>query len=245
MQLVILQIILLISLLWTTQHLRPSVIYISMNQPAAKLISINVGTPREFEYKGRTAISAIWKSPLTGRVAAKGVNLDGDDQADREAHGGFDKAIYAYAMEDLQWWEQQIEQNIEHGQFGENLTTQGLDVNNALVGERWQIGSTILEVSEPRIPCWRFGVRMNDKTFPKIFTQALRPGSYLRIIQEGDVGTGDEIKIIEKPQHYLTIKDVFRIFTKDRDEAERLLEVERMSDAWKAWACKQLGKTRN
>ena len=218
------------------------------------MVSINVGTPREFEYKGRTAISAIWKLPVDGRVAAKGINLEGDDQADREAHGGFDKAIYAYAMEDLQWWEKKIEQDIANGQFGENLTTQGIDVNHALLGEHWQIGSTILEVSEPRIPCWRFGVRMNDKTyktsmaslggmndktFPKIFTKALRPGAYLRIIQEGDVGTGDEIKVIQKPKHDLTIKDVFRIFTKDRDEAKRLLEVECISDAWKAWANKQ------
>ncbi|QMU62311.1 MAG: MOSC domain-containing protein [Gammaproteobacteria bacterium] len=215
-----------------------------MNQASAKLLSINVGTPREFEYKGRTAISAIWKVPVTGRVAAKGVNLEGDDQADREAHGGVDKALYAYAIEDLQWWEQQIEQDIEPGQFGENLTTQGIDVNNALVGEHWQIGSTILEVSEPRIPCWRFGVRMKDKTFPKKFTQALRPGTYLRIIQEGDVGTGDEIKVIEKPKHDLTIKDVFRIYTKDRDEAERILEAEHVSDAWKVWANKQLAKAK-
>ena len=157
MLLVLLQIILLIGLLWATQLARPGVRCVVMNQTTAKLVSINVGTPREFEYKGRTAISAIWKSPVDGRVAAKGVNLEGDDQADREAHGGFDKAIYAYAMEDLQWWEQEIDQDIEHGQFGENLTTQGIDVNNALVGERWQIGSTVLEVSEPRIPCWRFG----------------------------------------------------------------------------------------
>ena len=216
-----------------------------MSESAAKLVSINVGTPREFEYKGRTAISAIWKSPVSGRVAAKGVNLEGDDQADREAHGGFDKAIYAYAIEDLQWWVQQIEQDIEHGQFGENFTTQGLDVNGAIVGERWEIGSTILEVSEPRIPCWRFGVRMNDKTFPKKFTQALRPGSYLRIIEEGDVGVGDEIKVVEKPKHDLSIQDVFRIYTKDRDEAERILDAEIVSDAWKRWASKQLEKSKH
>jgi MOSC domain-containing protein YiiM len=216
-----------------------------MNQPTAKLLSINVGIPREFEYKGRTAISAIWKTPVTGRVTAKDINLDGDDQADREAHGGFDKAIYAYAMEDLQWWKQQIEQDIEPGKFGENLTTQGLDVNHALIGEHWQIGSTILEVSEPRIPCWRFGVRMNDKTFPKIFTKALRPGSYLRIIQEGDVETGDEIKVIEKPKHNLTIEDMFRIYTKDREEAERILTVDCMSDAWIAWANKQVDNAKN
>ena len=216
-----------------------------MSKSAAKLVSINVGTPREFEYKGRTAISAIWKSPVSGRVAAKGVNLEGDDQADREAHGGFDKAIYAYALEDLQWWKQQIEQDIEHGQFGENFTTQGLDVNGALVGERWEIGTTILEVSEPRIPCWRFGVRMNDKTFPKKFTQALRPGSYLRIIEEGEVGVGDEIKVVEKPNHNLSIQDVFRIYTKDRDEAEHILEAELVSDAWKRWASKQLEKSKH
>ena len=216
-----------------------------MSESAAKLVSINVGTPREFEYKGRTAISAIWKSPVSGRIAAKGVNLEGDDQADREAHGGFDKAIYTYAMEDLQWWEQQIEQNIEHGQFGENFTTLGVDVNGALVGERWEIGSTILEVSEPRIPCWRFGVRMNDKTFPKKFTQALRPGSYLRIIKEGDVGIGDEIKVVEKPNHNLSIQDVFRIYTKDRHEATRILDTELVSDAWKRWASKQLEKSKH
>ena len=216
-----------------------------MDQYEAKLVSINVGKPKEFEYKGRTAISAIWKSPVTGRVAAKGVNLEGDDQADREAHGGFDKAIYAYAIEDLQWWEQEIEQDIEYGQFGENFTTQGLDVNGAIVGERWEIGSTILEVSEPRIPCWRFGVRMNDKTFPKKFTQALRPGSYLRIIEEGDVGVGDEIKVVEKPKHDLSIQDVFRIYTKDRDEAERILDTELVSDTWKRWASKQLEKSKH
>ncbi len=215
-----------------------------MNQVSAKLLTISIGTPREFEYKGRTAISAIWKSPVQGRISAQGVNLEEDDQADREAHGGFDKAIYAYASEDLQWWEQQIEQKIEHGQFGENFTTQELDVSNALVGERWVVGSTIVEVSEPRIPCWRFGVRMNDNTFPKKFTQALRPGTYLRIIKEGDVGADDEIKVVEKPEHNLSVQDVFRIYTKDRHEAERLLNADKLSEAWKKWAIKQVEKSR-
>ena len=209
----------------------------------AKIISVNVGTPREFEYKGRAAISAIWKSPVNGRVAAKGVNLAGDDQADRQAHGGFDKAIYAYAIEDMKWWEQQIDRTLEHGEFGENLTTQGIEVNDALVGEHWSIGSTVLEVSEPRIPCWRLGVRMNDKTFPKKFTQALRPGPYLRIIEEGDIGVEDEIKVIEKPEHDLTVRDVFRIYTKDRSEVGRLLEVKQISEAWKNWASQELTKT--
>src|SRR5207247_11264384 len=102
--------------------------------------------------------------------------------------------------------------------------------SNALVGERWEIGTTILEVSEPRIPCWRLGVRMNDKMFPRRFTEALRPGPYLRIVVEGDVGAGDEIRVVERPDHDLTIRAVFRIYTSDRAEANRLLAVPRMSE---------------
>ena len=200
------------------------------------VLSVSVGMPREFEYNDRPARSAIWKSPVVGRIAVRGVNLAGDDQADRQAHGGPDKAIYAYAIEDTRWWEQQIARPLAHGEFGENLTTEGIDVNEALVGERWQIGTTVLEVSEPRIPCWRLGVRMNDKTFPRRFTEALRPGTYFRIFVEGDVGAGDEIRVVERPEHGLTVRDVFRIYTRDRHEVERLLKVPQMSEAWKRWA---------
>ncbi len=207
-----------------------------MTIPNAKVLSVNVGTPREFEYKNRNAKSAIWKSPVTGRIAARGVNLDGDDQADRVAHGGYDKAVYAYAIEDIAWWEQQVGQTIHYGVFGENVTTHGISVNEALVGERWEVGTTTLEVSEPRIPCWRLGVRMEDKTFPRQFTQALRPGSYLRIIVEGDIGANDEINVIAKPDHDLSVRDVFRIFTHNREEFARILEVEQMSADWKRWA---------
>ena len=124
--------------------------------PVGTVLSVNVGSVREFDYNGRPAKSAIWKSPVAGRIAARGVNLAGDDQADRQAHGGADKALYAYAVEDARWWEQEIGRALAHGEFGENLTTEGIDVNDAIVGEQWQIGSTVLEVSEPRIPCWRF-----------------------------------------------------------------------------------------
>ena len=148
-----------------------------MATSAGRVLSVNVGTVREFEYGGRPARSAIWKSPAVGRIAVRGVNLAGDDQADPKAHGGPDKVVYAYAVEDARWWQQQIGRSLGCGEFGENLTTEGIEVNDALVGERWQIGTTVLEVSEPRIPCWRLGVRMNDKLFPRRFTEALRPGS--------------------------------------------------------------------
>jgi MOSC domain-containing protein YiiM len=216
-----------------------------MATSAGRVLSVNVGTVREFEYSGRPARSAIWKSPVEGRIPVRGVNLAGDNQADRNAHGGPDKVVYAYAVEDSRWWQQQIGRTLGYGEFGENLTTEGIELNDALVGERWQIGTTVLEVSEPRIPCWRLGVRMNDKMFPHQFTQALRPGSYLRLIVEGTLGAGDEIRVVERPAHGLTIRDVFRIYTRDRDEVQRLLTVPQMSESWRRWAADRLQKSKS
>ena len=209
-----------------------------------KVLSVNVGLPREFEYNSRPARSAIWKSPVAGRVAARGVNLAGDDQADRRAHGGPDKAVYAYAVEDLRWWAQQIGRPLQYGELGENLTTEGIAVNEALVGERWAVGTTVLEVSEPRVSCWRLGVRMNDKLFPRRFTEALRPGAYLRILVEGDVAAGDEIQVLERPAHDLTVRDVLRIYAFDRQEVGRLLAIPGMSESWRGWAEQHLQKTK-
>lgn len=211
--------------------------------PTGTLRSVNVGGVRAFEYNGHPARSAIWKTPVEGRVDVRGVNLEGDDQADRKAHGGPDKAVYAYALEDIRWWEERLGRPLEFGEFGENLTTEGVRVNDALVGERWQIGTTVLEVSEPRVPCWRLGVRMNDKLFPRRFTEALRPGSYLRIVSEGELGKGDEIHVVDKPDHDLSIQDVFRIYSRDRDEVERLLPIPQLSVAWKTWARRWLERT--
>src|SRR5215468_4659256 len=207
-----------------------------MATPVGKVLSVNVGGVREFEYGGRPARSGIWKAPAVGRIAARGVNLAGDDQADRQAHGGPDKAVYAYAVEDARWWEQQVGRPLAFGEFGENLTTEGIEVNDALIGERWEIGTTVVEVSEPRVPCWRLGVRMNDPLFPRRFTAALRPGTYLRIVVEGDVGAGDEIRVTHKPPHDLTIRDFFRIYARDRDELARLVATPGISESWREWA---------
>ncbi|MBV8631858.1 MAG: MOSC domain-containing protein [Silvibacterium sp.] len=203
---------------------------------SGRLLSVNVGAPQEFELQGQLAKSAIWKSPVTGRVAVRGVNLDGDDQADRKVHGGYDKAVYAFANEDICWWQHELGRPLGFGEFGENLTTEGIDVNGAVIGERWQIGTTVLEVSEPRGPCWKLGFRMNDPLFPRRFTDALRPGSYLRIVVEGTIGAGDEIRILSRPDHGLTIRDVSRIYYRDRGEATRLLGNPHLSDSWSRWA---------
>ncbi len=215
-----------------------------MTITSGKVLSVNVGQVRAFEYKGRSAQSAIWKSPVDGRIAARGVNLDGDDQADRKVHGGPEKALYAYAVEDVRWWEQELGRSLEHGEFGENLTTEGIDVNGALVGERWEVGTTVLEVSEPRVPCWRLGVRMDDNKFPRRFTEALRPGTYLRIVTAGDVGAGDEIRVVDRPDHDLTVRDVLRIFSVARDQIERLLAAPQLSESWRTWAEERLAKQR-
>ena len=207
-----------------------------MNENVGKVISINVGLPTEFEYKGRKAKSAIWKNPVNGKVFARGINLEGDDQADREAHGGYDKAVYAYASEDLTWWGNEIGRDLKPGELGENLTLKGIAVNDALIGEQWKVGEVTLEVSEPRIPCWRLGVRMNDKTFPRKFTKALRPGTYLRIIQEGSLEKGNTVEVLERPDHALSVRDVFEIYTQTHANANRILEVSKMSDAWRRWA---------
>src|ERR1700737_58854 len=138
-----------------------------MATSGGKVLSVNVGIVREFEYSGRPAKRAIWKSPAVGRIAARGVNLTGDDQADRKAHGGPDKVVYAYAVEDARWWEQEIGRSLAYGEFGENLTTEGIEVNDALIGERWEIGTTVLEVSEPRTLACGLGVGLNVQFFPR------------------------------------------------------------------------------
>jgi len=206
-----------------------------------RLLSVNVGRPRELELQGKLATSSIWKAPVGGPVRARGVNLEGDDQADREVHGGPDKAVYSYAIEDIRWWEGELGRALELSAFGENLTTSGIDVSGALIGERWKVGTALLEVSEPRAPCWKLGVRMEDAAFPRKFTKAGRPGAYLRIVREGVLAAGDAIHIIDRPGHGVRVKDVFRIYTRERKNARLLLEVPELSEDWKEWARRERG----
>ncbi len=175
-----------------------------------RLLSVNVGGVSEIEHDGKPVSSAIWKTPVAGRVAARGVNLDGDEQADRSAHGGADKAVYAYAVEDRRFWERELGRAIEPGGFGENLSTEGVDVTGAVVGERWEIGTAVFEVSQPRTPCWKLGVRMGEADIIRRFRDRGRPGAYLRIVTEGDVGAGDEIHVTERPEHGVTVGEVAR-----------------------------------
>jgi MOSC domain-containing protein YiiM len=177
----------------------------------ARLVSVNVGRPQPVGLRrGRTVQSAIGKAPVDGRVRVEGVNLAGDDQADRRVHGGPDKAVYAYAREDTDWWERELGRELGPGAFGENLTVAGVDVSGALIGERWRLGTVELEVCQPRFPCFKLGLRFGDPQMLKRFTRAERPGAYLRIVREGEIGAGDAIEVAGRPDHGVTIALVAR-----------------------------------
>ncbi len=202
----------------------------------SSIISVNVGVQKAVEYRGHAVSTGIYKSPVEGRVRAEGVNLVGDDQADRRVHGGIDKAVYAYASEDYQWWSDQLGHSLAPGTFGDNLTTEGIEVGAAVVGQQWRVGDVVLEVSEPRVPCYKLGIRMNDPEFPTLFSAADRPGTYLRIVEEGSLAAGDRIEIGPAPEHGLTVADIARIYHRDHQEASRWLDVPELSDRWRRWA---------
>jgi MOSC domain-containing protein YiiM len=172
------------------------------------ITSVNVGTPRTVTWAGRAVTSAIWKSPVTGRVRVEGVNLAGDDQADRRVHGGTDKAVYAYAAEDYVWWSAALGIDVGPATFGENLTTRGIDLRACVIGQRWTVGSAVLEVAQPREPCFKLGMRMGDAHFVDRFDEAGRSGAYLRIVSAGEIAAGDAIDAGEPPGHGLTIADL-------------------------------------
>lgn len=174
---------------------------------APHLASINIGTPKQIGVrKGRPVMSAIDKRPVPGPHTVEGVNVTGDEQADLRVHGGIDKAVYAYADEDTAWWSAELDRELWPGAFGENLTTRGVDCTNAVIGERWRIGSALLEVCQPRQPCFKLGLHLGDPKMLKRFAQASRPGAYLRILEPGELEAGDTIEIVDVPDHGVTIR---------------------------------------
>lgn len=205
-----------------------------------RVVSLNVGTPRQVEWHGRTVTSAIWKEPVDGRRLLAGVNVDGDDQADRRVHGGPTKSVYAYAWEDYGWWETELDRHLEPGTFGDNLTLEGIDPAAAVVGERWRLGAAVLRVSEPRIPCFKLGMRMGDAGFVDRFAGAARPGTYLAIESPGEVGAGDDIELLHRPDHGLTVGMVERAHHGHPELLGRLVVVEDLSTGWRNWARRQL-----
>ncbi|MFE6050921.1 MOSC domain-containing protein [Kitasatospora sp. NPDC056446] len=206
-----------------------------------KLLSVNIGRPRSNPWKG-LGLTGIDKRPVTGPVAVvapgrKGtgeVGLAGDRVYDVKHHGGPDQAVYAYAREDLDRWEAGLGRPLANGVFGENLTTSGLDVNGALVGERWRVGpDVVLEVSCPRIPCGTFQGWLEREGWIKEFTRAAVPGAYLRVVEPGDIRADDPVEIVYRPDHDVTVALAFRAFTLEPDLLPRLLAADALPEEGK------------
>jgi MOSC domain-containing protein YiiM len=212
---------------------------------SARVISINItSVVHQGEWTGSEGRTGIDKRSVDGPIEFKNNGLVGDRIIDTNVHGGYDQAVYAYAREDAQWWEKEINEEIPAGRFGENLTTEGIDVNAALVGEQWKIGSVILEVSQPRIPCRVFAGFWKRATLIKDFTQAGRPGAYLRIIQEGSAQAGDAIEVIYKPDHEISISDLFSAKSGERSKINEIKVVPQLSTGFKEWA-EKIAATQN
>lgn len=178
--------------------------------------SVNIGQVRELMLRGKPQPTGIFKEPVTGRVMLSNHGVEGDIQADRSAHGGPLKAVYSYSAEDYEWWAGELGIPMPPAIFGENLTLQGVSTTDALVGERWAIGGAVLEVTQPREPCWKLGQKMGDPEFPRRFREAGRAGAYLSIVQEGDVGAGDAVVVVNRPSHPISIGMLAYINRADR-----------------------------
>jgi MOSC domain-containing protein YiiM len=199
---------------------------------AARIVSVNRGREADLVVGGKPGRSAINKRPVTGPVDVFQLGLAGDECADKADHGGVDQALYAYAREDLDWWTEQLGYELPNGRFGENITTAGIDLSAALIGETWQLGSTVVQVTTPRIPCVTFQSWMDEPHWVKRFAAAGRPGAYLRIITAGAVGAGDQLRVLSRPEPAVTIAESMLAYYGDRDIMRRLLDVEGRGYKW-------------
>jgi len=201
-----------------------------------KLLSVNVGLPRDIEWKGRIVHTGIWKNPVRGRCRVGRLNLDGDGQGDMAGHGGEQRAVFVYQIESYRYWQEQLKRtDFVHGQFGENFTIEGLSDDAVCIGDRYQIGGALFEVTQPRVTCYRVGIRMNEPRMPALLTSSGRPGFYFRVLREGEVGAGDEIVKVGEAKERMTIAEINALLYSSnhaRDQLERALRIEALSPGW-------------
>jgi MOSC domain-containing protein YiiM len=209
-----------------------------------KLISVNVGLPRDVTWLGKSVRTSIWKSPVEGRIHVAKLNLDGDEQSDLSVHGGLDKAVYAYPAEHYPYWRRELrDADLPWGAFGENFTTQGLLEGQLLVGDRLRVGSAEFTVTQPRMPCFKLGIRFDSPAMVKRFLQSNRTGFYLAVFREGEVGAGDPIEREENRERGLTIADIVSLYTSDaenQDLLQRATELPALPEGWKEYFRKRL-----
>ena len=203
----------------------------------SRLISVNVGLPRDIAWKGRTVHTAVWKTPLGGRCHVRRLNLDGDGQGDLAGHGGEQRAVFVYQTDSYNYWQEQLKRtDFTHGQFGENFTIEGLPDNAVCIGDRYQIGTALFEVTQPRVTCYRVGIRMNEPRMPALLTSSGRPGFYFRVLHEGEVGAGDEIVKVGEAQEQMTVAEINALLyspNHPREQLEHALRIEALSPGWR------------
>ena len=204
----------------------------------ARLLSVNVGLPRDIEWKGRIVHTGIWKNPVHGRCRVGRPNLDGDGQGDLGGHGGEQRAVFVYQVELYRHWQQQLKRtDFVHGQFGENFTIEGLPDDTVCIGDRFQIGSALFEITQPRVTCYRVGIRTDEPRMSALLTSSGRPGFYFRVLREGMVGAGDEIVKMGEANERMTVAEINALLYSPhhaRDRLQRALRIEALSPGWRA-----------
>jgi MOSC domain-containing protein YiiM len=209
-----------------------------------RVVSVNVGMPREVEWAGRKVLTGIFKSPVAGALPLRRLNIDGDRQADLTVHGGRDKAVYAYPSEHYTAWHEQLGRELTPGNFGENLTTEGLFEDAVHIGDEFRVGTARVVVTQPRLPCYKLGLRFNDPGMVKAFLKAGNPGIYFAVLEEGAVGPGDPIEQIAEDDSRISVTEMFHlVLDQGADPAalRRLLGVPALAAVWREELEERLG----
>ena len=214
-----------------------------------KIVSLNVGMPREVMWHGRPVTTGIFKSPVNGRVALRALNMDGDGQADLSVHGGEYKAVYCYPLEHYDYWKNELPgRDLPMGMFGENFTTEGLLQDSVHLGDRFSVGSAEVLVTQPRLPCYKLGVRFQSDDMVRRFLASGRTGFYLAVTREGEVAAGDEIKVISREGNAVPVSEITRLYIAKRYDdndvksLRRALQVAALPDSWKEYFRERLEK---
>ena len=209
-----------------------------------RVVSVNVGRPRRVRWKGRVVETGIFKRPVEGRVPLRRLNFDGDRQADLTVHGGRTKAVYAYPIEHYPFWRDELGEELPLGAFGENLTVEGLPLEDEIaVGDRLRVGSAELVVTQPRLPCYKLGLRFGRDDMVKRFLDAGRSGYYLAVEVEGDVGAGDAVELLARDPAQVPVGEVTRVYARDRGDVaalERLATLEALPADWRRYFAERL-----
>lgn len=202
-----------------------------------QLLSVNVSMPQAMDYRGQTVSTGIFKQPVAGRRMVRKLNIDGDGQADLQAHGGPYKAVYAYPHEHYATWASELGRaDFSYGQFGENLTITGILETDICVGDVLRVGGAVLQVTQPRVPCFKLETKMGIPQFQKRFLQSLRSGFYLRVLAEGEIGAGDALAITERDPHQMSVRDVNHLLYMDKQDVDamrRVIEIDALPPGWK------------